>query len=253
MFELTEHVFTLAPAYIYRGQANFDWPLSSSLDRLRKSYPKRKNLSLGTPEYLDRPPSTEDEQLDAFRRAVRGRRGQNPSELSDDDFWALGQHHGLATPLLDWSRTPFAALYFAFKEERVEICGKFVEPEFRGVYALSSSTILHDSGASKEDQCAKIVSPDSHDNYRMLGQMGLFLRMPQDTDVETYVKRRFAGESLRPTLTMIRIPNKGRHECLVALNKMNVNEMTLFPDIDGAARHVNSLWQPGHEDSIAYV
>jgi hypothetical protein len=37
------------------------------------------------------------------------------------------------------------------------------------------------------------------------------------------------------------------------LNKMGINHMTLFPDIGGAARHVNSLWQPGHEDSIEHV
>ena len=29
--------------------------------------------------------------------------------------------------------------------------------------------------------------------------------------------------------------------------------MTLFPDIDGAARYVNSLWEPGHEDLSAYI
>ena len=56
-----------------------------------------------------------------------------------------------------------------------------------------------------------------------------------------------------PTFTKIRIPNEGRTPCLVALNKMNINRMTLFPDIDGAARYVNSIWQPGHEDLIAFI
>ena len=77
--------------------------------------------------------------------------------------------------------------------------------------------------------------------------------MPRHSDVDTYVKEHFKGETHGAAFTKIRIPNKDRTGCVVALNKMNINHMTLFPDIHGAAKHVNSLWQPGHEDSIAYV
>jgi FRG domain-containing protein len=69
--------------------------------------------------------------LDAFRRAARGRRGPFPAKLeNENEVWALGQHHGLATPLLDWTESAFVALYFAFAEEATSSTGE------RAVWAL---------------------------------------------------------------------------------------------------------------------
>ncbi len=141
-FDLTSGLFANGSAYIYRGQTNYDWPLISSLDRLESRYPERKNLGGKIPEFFTCPPFSEEEHLNAFKRAIRGRRGHNPTPLTEDECWALGQHHGLATPLLDWTRSPFAALFFAFEEEKCFVDGgNWSEPEYRGVYMLSTSTI----------------------------------------------------------------------------------------------------------------
>ena len=250
-FELANTSFSTAPAYIYRGQANYFWPLQSNLDRHEERYPNRKNLGGTNPPFFNRPALTEQEHLSAFRRAIRGRRGQNPPKLEDNECWALGQHHGLKTPLLDWTRSPFVALFFAFEEEQVIVDGELTEPEFRGVFALSTSSIK--KPPSKPKQLLTVVSPDTDANYRLISQAGLFVKVPRHSDVETYVKTHFKGETHGASFTKMRIPNEDRTGCVVALNKMNINHMTLFPDIDGAAKHVNSLWQPGHEDSIAYV
>jgi len=245
-----------APAFVYRGQANYDWPLKTTLDRLQELNPKRKNLCSKDPdpvvfgehrEWFDRPPLTEDQHLTAFKTAIRGRRGANAPKLSDDEYWALGQHHGLATPFLDWTRAPFAALFFAFEEENCQLAsGKWGTPKFRGVYMLTS-TITDDPDG------LRVLSTATESNYRIISQAGLLIRIPRQQDVETYVRGRFTGQTHEPTFTKIRIPNEDRTPCLVALNKMNINRMTLFPDIDGAARYVNSIWQPGHEDLIAFI
>lgn len=252
-FQLTNDLFATAPAFVYRGQANYSWPLVTGLDRLQSRYPRRKNLCGGVPEFFNRPPFTEEEHLRAFKRALRGRRGPNPPQLKhEDDYWALAQHHGLATPLLDWTRSPFVALFFAFEEEKCFVSdARWEEPEYRGVYILSTSTI--DSVDKNVTARVKLVSPETDDNYRLISQNALFVRLPRETDLQSYVERHFAGESNGATFVAIKIPNTDRDGCLVALNKMNINYMTLFPNIDGAAKHVNSLWRPGHEDSIAYV
>lgn len=253
--DFVEKKAIVAPAWVYRGQADFNWPLCSSLDRLRKQYPKRRHLGDGVPKWFDVPPLSEKEHLDAFKRAVRGRLGPNTRLSSDsdcDDWWALGQHHGLATPLLDWTRSPYVALFFAFDEEYcLTQNGQWEKPTYRGVYAFSTS----DMGPHNENKNSpvQLVSPWTDTSYRLVSQASLLLRLPADKDLEGEVKKKFAGEEHARALWKLRIPNKGRDECLAVLNKMNINHMALFPDLDGAARHVNSLWQPGHEDSIAYV
>jgi hypothetical protein len=250
--ELATTAFAIAPAFVYRGQADSDWPVRSSLDRLEAKFPQRKNLSGKNPPYFRRPPLTEKEHMAAFKRAMRGRLGLGVEGLPDDEWWAIGQHHGLATPLTDWTRSPFVALFFAFEEAlRLDRDGRMSEPVHRVVYALSTSA-LPKRGIPKAD-AVQFVSPSTNTNYRLVGQAALLLKLPRRTDLETYVRKHFRGEEHSQILTKIEIANVDRDGCLVALNKMNINRMSLFPDADGAARYVNSLWEPGHEDSLAYV
>ena len=155
-FQLTTERFATGPAYIYRGQANYDWKLLSRLDRLESRYPKRKNLGRGVPDFFDRPPFTEEQHLSAFKRAIRGRRGPNPPPLTEDDYWALGQHHGLATPLLDWTRSPFIALFFAFEQDHWELMKKnsnlnLMRVLMKRLFVKFLRTKMNQNGCCKKD------------------------------------------------------------------------------------------------------
>ena len=86
--------------YIFRGHGDANWELKPTIDRI-------KGLDL----------EKRQAHLEKFINASRARRGENPQRLNNEnDWWALGQHHGLATPLLDWTESPFVALFFAVSD-----------------------------------------------------------------------------------------------------------------------------------------
>ena len=211
--------------YIWRGQRNESWLLEPTFERDARS----KSVSSKDKELK--------EHLNNFKYAVRGRRGQNPAELqTENEWWALGQHHGLATPLLDWTQSPFVALYFAFH--------KNVKPQtrHRAVYAISPSTIefIQSKNKIKAEDSSEFIRPFADDNPRLVNQGGLFSRTPIGVDMEQWMRNNLEADHLGGVLLKILFPNTGRIECLKTLNRMNINHSTLFPDIYGSSEFCNS-------------
>jgi hypothetical protein len=241
--------------YIWRGQRCDNWQLESTLDRL---IIKAKIAKTKQPGFLN-------SHLEQFKYAVRGRRGPNPTRIEDEnDWWALGQHHGLATPLLDWTTSPFAAAYFAF------IGTGYKQTRYRAIYSLyrpgvekkvnqlaAAETIrkgeerkeLEKSGSKNALALAlldrrpirsevEFIRPRSDENQRLVSQSGLFTRSPQGATLETWIQKNFVGESSYILMKML-VPNQDREECLRILNRMNINHLTLFPDLYGASKFCN--------------
>jgi hypothetical protein len=222
--------------YIWRGQRRSDWNLSSSLDRVFD----KLGLSGATP-----PEKTAAAHLERFKYATRGRRGSNvadPESLDENEWWALGQHFGLATPLLDWTRSPFAAAYFAFEELAVDAT------DYRVVYGLDRLAVKSrnepiQQGPSLDEGRIRppildIIDPMYDENARLVSQGGLFTRAPIGVPVEQWVAQAFEASS-SAVLLRIEIPNADRLVCLRALNRMNINHLSLFPDLSGASRSTN--------------
>ncbi len=220
--------------YIWRGQRDSAWALESSLYRLMRDK-KRANKN-----------SIAKAHLAKFKMAARGRRGANPDKIVDDnEWWALGQHQGLATPLLDWTESPFVALYFAFEKSDAPISKR------RSVWSLGNVTTKNNAlkSALAEAQNNKLVGesyltldrfrPTLDENARLVAQAGLFTRGPLGVTVDDWVKTYYADQNDGAMLLKITIPDDGRHDCLKTLNKMNINHLTLFPDIYGTTQHCN--------------
>jgi FRG domain-containing protein len=236
-FDLLEtEVFQLPSAkhrYIWRGQRRTDWSLSSSLDRLFE----KLNLLTAGPAALDK---LSADHLETFQYAARGRRGHNPAVLSENEWWSLGQHFGLATPLLDWTRSPFAAAYFAFEELTSD------STDYRVVYGLDQNAVRQKSeellnGPSLEQgrpPVVEFIDPMSDENQRLVSQGGLFTRAPVGMPIEQWVAREFENSS-SAVLLRIEIPNSDRAPCLRALSRMNISHLSLFPDLSGSSRSAN--------------
>lgn len=214
--------------YVYRGHGNSEWKLEPTIDRLIKSPKSYKRAK----------------HLERFKFETRGRRGSNPPKMEDEnDWWALGQHHGLATPLLDWTESPFVALYFAANSAKLE------KTPFLTVFAISQGSIKDMNAkiianeslplVNGRKQTIKIVRPLSDENARLVSQRGLFTRGPNNVDIESWINSHCTPGSDEIDLLKIMIPTEGINECLQYLNRMNINHSTLFPDLPGASEFCN--------------
>ena len=216
-------------SYIWRGQRCDNWRLESTLDRVLRGRPKRRKETI-TNVHLGR-----------LKLAARGRRGNNPPTLdSDNEWWALGQHHGLHTPLLDWTSSPFTAAYFAFIGK-----AKDGQTERRAVYALhlpgvkaTSINIEDEFEGEGRSPIIEFVRPLSDENPGLVSQRGLFTRAPTGVDIEEWVRSHYSGKRSF-VLMKITIPDADREPALRSLNRMNINHLSLFPDLYGASKFCN--------------
>jgi hypothetical protein len=85
----------------------------------------------------------------------------------------------------------------------------------------------------------EFIRPRSDENQSLVSQNGLFTRSPYGTTLEEWVQKNFAGENDTYTLIKFLVPNKDREESLRMLNRMNINHLTLFPDLYGASKFCN--------------
>lgn len=212
---------------LYRGHGAASFVLRSKVGR---HHPPENSRSKEVNEKL---------MLELFRRQSVDR-----ISIADVDDWellAIAQHHGLPTRLLDWTRSPLVALYFAVRCE-CETRDSEGHPmcEDAEIIAWRCPKIdlakpLPKKGPLAVDMTIRyvprIVTP------RLRAQCGVFTVHPNPTE-------EFMPE--KEEVCRIRIPYGAREQLKDSLFRHGIHEEVLFPDLDGLARHIQWCQTKGY-------
>jgi hypothetical protein len=158
------------------------------------------------------------------------------------------QHFSCPTRLLDWSESPYIALYFAVNENFEKDGAIFLWDYLRYRDKMNCKYKNHRDLKSKDilvhtDYDFLDIIYSLRKNNRIVRQQGSFsisnniLRYHDDVIIEAFENEEVSG------LFKIIIPKELKLECLAKLRTMNISAETLFPGLDGLGRSIKEHLQ----------
>jgi hypothetical protein len=236
----------------YRGAGRYSYPLRPSLFR---------HSITDIVELL----KLENKLMNRFKQ-----RGfpfvQRLSDVKMEQLFFM-QHYGLPTRLLDWSESPFIALYFAITSADVDDNGNYKEDAAvwllnpiawnRHLYPQLGDDVdilspinkkqlegyepLENPRDDLQDMGALPVALyGTHNSMRIVGQRGVFTIFGKETAPmeSAYVNQGFPND----LLVKIRIPRSQFANFQRALTGIGIIDSVVFPDLEGLAKETKRVF-----------
>ena len=250
--DLIRQLNQLPNPYIYRGEADASRPLQSSLERV-----------IGDAWSQEAAEKFESFSVDLFKSKFHLYDRENVSPTSKLAWLSIMQHYGVPTRLLDFTESPYIALYFALEA---------YQPQSRkslAVYALDYTTVMQRSidfiksrepsfaedrksvHDRQDDVFEKVLEPGGYEvvwvtepkqvNTRLDRQAGCFLlsgtkarKLAEVLASATYQDCDFKKFVIHPDL----YPG-----VFALLRKMNITSKSIYGNLDGLARSIKMQMQ----------
>ncbi len=227
---------------IFRGQSDESWPLIPSLTRILKQNGCDVNAAHTVERLILQNFQSRYHNKDDHCKTLR---------MSDWlSWWEVMQHHCVPTRLLDWSKSPYAALFFAVSSSPEQYGAFYImdaghlqwiqstrandpknKPNFGAFQEINKSV----NGSSYEKSMVVISAP--FPTSRMNAQYSSFtlsteLLEHHDVTGDSITFERCIGssEANRSLVYKFVVPSTSKTEVLRTLSEKGFNKDTLFPD-----------------------
>ena len=203
--------------YIYRGHTNDAWLLESSYLR----YCLKRNTGFS--------PLEAEELYAKFINKASDFLNQDLSKMDRWDQIALAQHHGVPTLFLDWTHSPYIALFFAVYEK--------LRTSHQGPIALWS--LLIDDLDKKDSSSYFFYETKVFNTRRLVHQQGCFTYLPFEDDLGSFLTEE-KSEAYRLNKYTVNVEGV-EYRILKDLSLMGITQGFLFNDLDYIANDITNV------------